>query len=147
MKPLWLKVAERELGIHETAGPASTQRIVQYNATTSLKATSDEIGWCSSFANWCLLKAGIVGTGSAAAKSWLDWGISGGPAMGAITVIRKRQSGPDSATGSGSGYHVGFWISQTDTHVNLLGGNQHDSVKISQFPISQYEVLAYRWPK
>jgi uncharacterized protein (TIGR02594 family) len=147
--PPWMAVAEAELGVHENASPGEhNQRIIEYHDTTTLKAREDEVPWCSSFVNWALQKAGYAGTRSAAAASWLKWGhdLGAEPRPGAVTVICKKSAGADAATGSFSGYHVAFYVSSTPTHVRLLGGNQSDSVKYSNFALAAYEVKAYRWP-
>jgi uncharacterized protein (TIGR02594 family) len=104
----WMEIAGAELGIREDARAGHhTQRILEYHATTTLKATSDEIAWCSSFVNWVLKEAGVKGTNSAAAKSWLNWGRElKEPQAGAITITKKN--GADVANGSTSGYHVAF---------------------------------------
>jgi uncharacterized protein (TIGR02594 family) len=146
MNPRWLDIARGQLGVHETPGPKATAQIAAYHATTTLRANSDEVPWCSSFVNWCIQEAGLQGTRSAAAASWLSWGAACSPREGCIVVIRQRGKGSDHATGSASGNHVGFLLSQTATHVEILGGNQSDSVKVSRFPIAKYDVIAYRWP-
>lgn len=144
----WMATAIAEMGVHEEALPGShNQRIVEYHGTTTLAATDDETPWCSSFVNWVLTTSGLHGTNSARAKSWLDWGVTMTiPQNGAIVVIKKKQSGTDQATGSSSGFHVGFWVSENTTHIRLLGGNQGDQVKYSNFALSGYEIKGYRWP-
>ena len=144
----WMEIAEEEIGTHEISLPGQhTKRIVEYHSATSLAATTDEVPWCSSFVNWVMKEAGYKGTGSAAAKSWLSWGGElANPKKGAIVVIRQKSAGADSATGSATGFHVAFFVSETATHIRLLGGNQGDSVKYSNFALKSYEVKAYRWP-
>lgn len=144
----WMQIAMAELGIHEDSLPGHhNQRIIEYHKTTTLKATTDEIPWCSSFVNWVMTKAGYKGTNSAAAKSWLDWGTSlNSPREGVITIIKRKTTGFDKATGSSSGFHVGFYVSSSLTHIRLLGGNQADQVKYSNFALNYYEVKGYRWP-
>lgn len=144
----WMPIAVAELGISEIAGPDEhRQRILEYHKTTTLKATTDETSWCSSFVNWVMIQAGYRGTNSAAAKSWLEWGQPlTAPREGAITVIKRKGAARDSATGSSSGYHVAFYVSSSATHVRLLGGNQRDWVRYSNYPVSTYEVKGYRWP-
>lgn len=142
----WMAIAEGELGQTEIAGPAANPRIITYHATTSLAAQSDEVAWCSSFVNWVMKQAGYSGTSSAAAKSWKGWGTGCEPRYGAITVVRHHQAGMDAATGSSSGYHVAFFLNRDAQHISLLGGNQHDMVKISKFPLGSYAIEAVRWP-
>ncbi|MBF0097799.1 MAG: TIGR02594 family protein [Magnetococcales bacterium] len=144
----WMAIAAGELGVHENSTPGQNNaRIVAYHQTTTLKATNDETPWCSSFVNWVLQMAGTSGTNSAAAKSWLTWGKADSqPMPGTIVVIQHVQPGQDQATGSSSGFHVAFYVSQDDTHIRLLGGNQSDQVKYSNFPLSHYTVRGMRLP-
>lgn len=144
--PTWMTIAEAERGQKEVAGAKHNARIVEYHATTTLRAKTDEVAWCSSFVNWVIERAGLAGTKSAAARSWLDWGDEVDAKFGAVTVIQRISSGFDASTGSHSGYHVGFLVDATDAHVTLLGGNQSDSVKVSTFGLSRYRVRGYRWP-
>lgn len=144
----WMAIAEAELGVHEVSLPGKhTQRIIEYHSATSLKATTDETPWCSSFVNWVIQKAGYPGTNNALAKSWLNWGAElSSPRYGAITVIKKKGASSDQATGSSTGFHVAFYVSSTATYLRLLGGNQGDQVKYSNFSLSGYDVKGYRWP-
>ena len=136
--PKWLEVARREIGVKEYPGPQHNPRIVEYAAHTSLAAKSDEIPWCSSFVNWCMAQARMKGTGSAAARSWLGWGVElKQPVPGCIAVFRR---GSDPQSG-----HVAFYVSHTDKTINVLGGNQSNQVKIA--PYKAESRLAYRWPK
>jgi hypothetical protein len=82
----WMAVAMREIGRSEVPGPQHNPHILAYHATTSLRATTDETAWCSSFVNWCLVQAGISGTNSAAAASWLHWGAPSSARSGAVTI-------------------------------------------------------------
>lgn len=74
--PRWLEIARGELGTNEVRGARDNARVVEYHQTTTLRATDDETSWCSSFVNWTMEQAGIRGTDSAAARSWLNWGES-----------------------------------------------------------------------
>jgi uncharacterized protein (TIGR02594 family) len=142
----WMTVAEAELGTGELAGSSHNRRIVEYHATTSLAAQSDETPWCSSFVNWVMRQAGKTGTNNALARSWLGWGVATTARYGAIVVIQKKTAGSDAATGSSTGFHVGFLVEKTSTRVRLLGGNQSDTVKLSNFGLAGYDVRGYRWP-
>lgn len=72
--PRHLQIARGELGTHEIRGARDNPRVVEYHQATSLKARDDETSWCSSFVNWTMRQAGVPGTNSAAARSWLNWG-------------------------------------------------------------------------
>lgn len=143
----WMAIAEDELGVAEIPGRQHNPRIVEYHMTTGLQAQSDEVAWCASFVNWVMRQAGYSGTNSAAAKSWKSWGSASGPRYGAITVLRRRRSGHDASTGSSSGYHVGFMTQQGAGKIQLLGGNQGNMVKLSNFNLSGYDIEAQRWPR
>lgn len=146
MKPPWLIIAEKELGQKEDK-EGENPHIIEYHSSTYLSADKDEVPWCSSFVNWCIEQAGIKGTRSAAAKSWLDWGQALLiPAIGCVCIIKRKKKGTDKATGSSSGYHVAFWLTEQDGKVHLLGGNQSDSVKMSSFNLESYDILGYRMP-
>lgn len=144
----WMRVAEGEIGVRERPGPGQeNRRIVEYHATTSLRAKSDEVPWCASFVNWVMKQVNIRGTGSAAAASFLQWGRPlDEPRPGCVAVIKRKGQTSDAATGSATGNHVAFYLSHTATHIKLLGGNQGDAVKVSEYPFAKYDVRGYRWP-
>lgn len=138
--PNWYKIAKKELGIREVRG-GENPRIIEYHRTTTLKAREDEVPWCSSYVNWCMQQAGFIGTESAAAKSWLNWGASVwhedvDPPRGSIVVMTR----------SGGG-HVGFLVTVDweREQVKVLGGNQGDEVNIKWFPMDM--VLDFRMPR
>ena len=135
----WYQIARGEmaLGIKERKGDPDHPKIIEYHDTTSLHAKDDETPWCSSFVNWCIEKAGIMGTKSARARSWLGWGEAiEEPRHGCVVVFSR----PPSPTAG----HVGFYIAETPTHVDVLGGNQSNQVNIASYPKDR--VLGYRWP-
>lgn len=132
----WMAFAKAELGVHETPGSDSTVRIIEYDAATTLKATDDAVPWCSSFACWVMLKAGIDNPRSASARSWLSWGNPIlKPRYGCVVIFER---------GPGLG-HVGFVVEDQGPTIKVLGGNQGNAVSLEDFPT--YRVLGYRWPK
>jgi uncharacterized protein (TIGR02594 family) len=146
----WLTIAKAEKGVKVNGAPQQhNQRIIEYHKTTTFKATTDEIPWCAAFVNWCLIQAGKTTCNSAAAIAWLDWGQKlEQPRVGAITIIhnKAKKKGYDASTGSSSGNHVSFLVSQSSSHITLFGGNQSLQVKESVYPLERFEVLGYRWP-
>ena len=135
--PVWIRVAQREIGVREIRG-GETKRIIEYHKATSLKATEDEVAWCSSFANWVLKQCGMQRSHSAAARSWL--GVHRrlpGYKKYAIVVFKRGNS-------SWQG-HVGFAMDLKGGYVRCLGGNQSDSVSYANYPASS--VLGYLWPE
>jgi uncharacterized protein (TIGR02594 family) len=138
-KPKWLEIAEAEVGVKEIPGTAANPRIVEYAKHTTLKATSDEVPWCSSFVNFCIAEAGMKPTGLANARSWLKWGVPHTEPRPGCIVVLSRGNNPQSG-------HVGFYASDVGNGlIKVLGGNQGDQVKYSNFPKSS--VIGYRWPE
>jgi uncharacterized protein (TIGR02594 family) len=135
----WMEVASNEQGVRRFRRDSCNPRIVEYNSYTDLLGYDDKISWCSSFVNWCLAQVGIVGTGSALARSWLDWGTPvEQPAYGCIAILSRD----DPASWQG---HVGFYVWRDGQRIALLGGNQLDEVRKLDYPIAS--VLGYRWPR
>lgn len=127
------------VGTKEIPGKAANPDIIMFDSYTSLKATSDEVAWCSAFVNYIVSKCGDKGTNSAAARSWLDWGkYISKPTPGCIVIIdRKDKDNPNAA-------HVCFYVcdgTRADT-IQCIGGNQGDMVKTSVYEKSK--VLGYR---
>lgn len=139
----WMTIARAELGQREIAGARDNPRIVQYHQTTSLRARHDETPWCSSFMNWVMAQAGHRGTGSAAAISWATWGqpVPGlKQARAGDIVVLHRHGAP------ASNNHVGFLVRSEDGQVRLLGGNQGNQVKESNYDLRLWAVVAVRRP-
>ncbi len=134
-EPPWLIKARKEIGVAEIPGlDKNNPRILEYDAVTTLKAKVDEVPWCSAFVCAMLEWSGVDSTKSAAAVSYLDWGIElDKPSLGCIVVLERK-----------GGHHVGFYLHETMDAVTLLGGNQSDKVCEMRFPKSL--VLSYRLP-
>jgi uncharacterized protein (TIGR02594 family) len=132
--PKWYDLALGEMDQAEISGSKDNPRIVEYHSVTSLSADDDETPWCASFVSWCLEKSGVKSTKSARAKSYMEWGSPlNTPKLGCIAVFTR--------TGGG---HVAFFISESATHVRVLGGNQGNKVSIASY--SKANLLGYRWP-
>lgn len=130
-----LTLAQNELGVHEISGEKSEERIIEYHKHTSLKATSDEIPWCSSFVCFVVDSAGLKSTNNAAARSWLNWGLGLQTPVEGCIVVLKRGNPPNG--------HVGFFVrNEGINHIIVLGGNQNDKVSYSKYLKS--DVLDYR---
>ncbi len=134
----WLAYAWSQLGQREIAGPRSNPRIAEYIRVSGHPSLADDAtAWCAAFVGACLDNAGIAGTGSLLARSYLSWGSPAqGPEPGAIAVLSR---GADPTFG-----HVGFLVGMTDDRVVLLGGNQSDAVTVEAF--SRSRLLALRQP-
>lgn len=148
--PPWMHTAIGEMGVKELSGSASNARIEEYRDTCSkdaggnlgpwaLRQDDGDIPWCSCFVNWCMLRAGIEPTRSAAARSWLSWGLDLDPTRrkrGAV-VILTRKGGAHVALDTGETGASGGWL--------LCGGNQGNRVSIA--PYAESRVQGYRWPE
>jgi len=118
-------IALSEMGQTEIKGSEDNPRIVEYFKSTSYWATDDETPWCAAFVNWCLQQGGVARTRSAAALSFIDWGVrTENPTKGDLAVF-------DYGRGRG---HVGFYVGTKGAKIGVLGGNQGDTVSIKWYP-------------
>lgn len=139
--PPWLPVAYGECGVEEVPGPASNPRIDLYHQMGGGITAGDDVPWCAGFVGFCLITAGLEGTGKPNARSYLEWGKGlVCPRLGCVTVLWRES--PDGAFG-----HVAFFVGINDegTLLYLLGGNQGNKVTVSAYPADR--LLGYRWLK
>lgn len=138
-KPPWLLAAEKDKGQEEWPGSwQDNPLILKMFKETTYHATHDEVPWCSAAVNYWMKKAGVKGSRSAAAVSWLNWGEDLGeePELGCVVVLEW----------SNGSHHVALYqdgVVETGM-IKCLGGNQGNMVKESWFPVSA--VMSYRWP-
>jgi uncharacterized protein (TIGR02594 family) len=134
--PDTLALASSMLGKSEGPDRAA---IMDYLTTGGQNLDPATLAWCAAFVNSTLEQAGLPGTGSNMARSFLDWGagVSGLPQVGDIGVYpRGDPKGPYG--------HVGFVkaVDPATGMVTLLGGNQGDAVSEKPYPIA--EALGFR---
>ena len=129
-----LAMARQELDVVEEEDEASNPRIERYHATTSGGAELDSVPWCSSFVNFCVEQAGLKGTDSKAARSWMNWGKSASAFVPGCIVVLQRGAAPKG--------HVGFFVGTEAGRLRILGGNQGNRVSIASFDADR--VLARR---
>jgi uncharacterized protein (TIGR02594 family) len=137
--PSFIKNAKSEIGLNVK----KDRQKLKTELSQANKQTVDPafIPWCAAWANKVLADAGIQGTDSLMARSFLAWGqpVSGPPKVGDVVVLRR---GRNKYAG-----HVGFFYGFVDDatgikKIAVLGGNQGQAVSISYYPISR--VIAYR---
>lgn len=160
----WMVYAKQELEkkVKEVKGKTHSKDVLKYFDTTSYDPDNDEEPWCSAFANWCVVSAGIETPNSARAIDWKRaWKTKGKdlgkPAYGSIAVFwwhqteakckaencSKKNKWPDPGCTKG---HVGFVVGKTSGgKLVILGGNQKDSVRLSAF--GKGCIVAYMVPK
>lgn len=131
------ELALGEYGEKGVDGNSHNSRILTYFRAPGFKQVKDdETAWCAAFIAWCFWKAGLVGSGSLMARSYLKFGKRTlVPKTGDLVVFWRISK--DSPYG-----HVGFFVKETKDLVYVLGGNQSNAVNITAFPKSQ--VLDYR---
>lgn len=94
--------------------------------------------WCAAFVNTIEKKCGRKGTDSLSARSYLKYGKkTNEPRRGDIVVFWRGSKN------SWQG-HVAYYMSETDTQVRVLGGNQENMVKYKWY--DKTRVLDYRRP-
>ncbi len=142
----WMPLALNSLGINEKDNPDVIKGYHTRGGGSS--SWGGETPWCSSFANSMLLDAGIKGTMSPAARSWVNYGVDvlGDKTKipyGAIVVMAGSR-GPSSG-------HVCFCLGVEGNRVKILGGNQGNKsydnggeVTKSSLPLNS--IIAARMP-
>jgi uncharacterized protein (TIGR02594 family) len=139
----WISIAENEraLGIRRRGGVLSDKHIKEYASATSMGKTNDSgYAYCAAFVNWCLVRSGYKGDGSAMAASFKSWGRStkgGKPAYVAVAVIKFPTGG----------HHVTFIVGQKGRgRVSTLGGNQGEDHAVSKSSVPISWIVAMRYP-
>lgn len=145
-RPPWLVAGMTQLGVHEDAGAANDPQIMEWadevGGAVAKAYAADAIPWCALFANWCLTRAGLKGTGTLWALHFDDVGMwpnvkLAGPAVGAFMPMRREGGG-----------HITICVGRMKVgrtwYLAGLGGNQSDAVTIAAFPKDR--PLAFRWP-
>lgn len=97
-----------------------------FDATTLRTPAGDQTAWCAAFVNWCVEKGRqdredapklLPHTASAASATFRSWGLkTESPRPGDIVVFQHKR---ESWRG-----HVGFFVSQVNDSIYILGGNQ-----------------------
>jgi uncharacterized protein (TIGR02594 family) len=138
-EPAWMALARNDLGETERAGSFDSPRIVGYFRDVGHpEVVHDEVAWCAAFVGSCLERSGVNSTRSLLARSYLIWGEPiGEPVPGCIAVFERNG---DPRLG-----HVGFFVSASFDSIQVLAGNQSNSVRIASIPAAR--LLGYRWPK
>ncbi len=138
MSAPWMKYAKRDVGLKEIVGKRHEKKVVKMFADVGHSwVKDDETAWCAAFVGSCLERAGIKSTKALNARSYLKWGkMLAKPTPGCIVIFKRGSS-----TWQG---HVAFYVSETKTAVQVLGGNQSNSVSIANY--SKAKLLGYRWP-
>lgn len=135
--------ARGELGNKEIPGVQDNPRIRWYHthcANIGSKEHPDEVAWCSSFLNAAADECGMDKTDNALASSWDKYGEDTGDQVDEGDVITIRHAdGSRHVTMANKPFNR-----KTDSTFEGLGGNQSNSVKVSNYPTNQI-VGARKW--
>jgi uncharacterized protein (TIGR02594 family) len=129
-----MAVAETLIGRGEVPDREMIQEYLETGGAGMDPATQ---AWCAAFVNATLAKTGVEGTGSPAARSFMNWGEGvDAPRRGDVAVFSRGD--PNGWQG-----HVGFFDRMNDDgSVRVLGGNQGDAVSYEDF--SADRLLGFR---
>lgn len=129
-------IAARYRGMSETANKGVLE---QFFREANQQLDPEKTAWCAAFVNAVLAAGGATGTGSLAARSFLNFGKDDtrSPQRGDIVIVRSDASA--------SGTHVGFLDSiDAKGNVRVLGGNTGNKVGSASYGAS--DVLGIRRP-
>jgi uncharacterized protein (TIGR02594 family) len=133
-------LAQRFVGTQEVGGQVDNPMILAMLKLDASWPENDEVPWCSAFANYICWLARLPRSKSLRARSWLTVGRGihlDDAVPGDIIVLQRgkgEQPGPEVIEAPG---HVGFYAGRFGTFIEVLGGNQGDTVKISRYPSSK----------
>lgn len=129
-------LAIKQIGVKEVEGKENNPVILGWAKELGVPYYSDDTAWCSLFVNWIAFKSGLPYTKKLNARSWLDVGTKVTvPKVGDVCVFWRNHK--DSWEG-----HVGFYLGEQGDKINVLGGNQNQSVCVALYPKSR--LLGYR---
>jgi uncharacterized protein (TIGR02594 family) len=142
-RPLWLEAGIDLIGTMEVPGVKSNPVIIDWakdlGGDIAKSYTHDSIPFCALFVGFCLLKAGLKGTGTLWALDYAGkWPSTklAGPAVGAVAPMLRNGGG-----------HVVFIVGK-DQHGNFmcLGSNQSDTTSIIPFSAARLN-QGFWWPQ
>jgi uncharacterized protein (TIGR02594 family) len=129
-------LAERFTGIQEVAGKVDNPQIMSMLTLDMSWPTADEVPWCSAFVNYIAWLGRAPRSKDLRARSWLEVGRSVAPENaepGDVIVLKRgTDDGPEVIDAPG---HVGFFAGYSRPgFIEVLGGNQSNTVKVSAYP-------------
>ena len=130
-------LAQRFTSIEEVGGNVDNPQIMAMLKLDMKWPSHDEVPWCSAFVNYICYLCRHQRSKDLRARSWLNVGrgIQLEQAEAGDIVVIKRgggdQPGPEVIDAKG---HVGFYAGMFGGFIEILGGNQSDTVKVSRYP-------------
>lgn len=129
-------IAQRFVGTKEVGGAVDNPQITAMLKLDNDWPENDEVPWCSAFVNYVCWLLRLPRSKNLRARSWLTVGKGiylDDAEPGDIIVLKRgsgEQPGPDVLEAPG---HVGFYAGRFGDWIEVLGGNQSDTVKISRY--------------
>lgn len=137
IEPSWCAVARSYIGLREYPGSSNNPTIIGWLKNLGWAwLGGDASPWCGVFLSHCFKRVGITPPKAGyRALSWATWGQPCHPQVGAVGVKSRKGGG-----------HVFLIVGITadGKYFKALGGNQADSVCISDIAVA--DVDAIRWP-
>lgn len=132
----WIDEAKKWIGIKEMN---NNPKVLNFATIVGGDVAQDyndtSIPWCGLFIAFCMAQIGVVPVETPLwARNWAKFGTHlDVPAYGCIIVFARGNAG-----------HVGFYMGENSDYYFVLGGNQSDSVCLTQ--VAKNRAIAYRWP-
>lgn len=141
MKVTALSLASRYVGVREIIGEKDHPLIAWWLSLCDGRnlETPDETPWCSAFVNGIAWELNLPRSKSARARSWLRVGQPVGLVQAVqgwdVVILRRGQDvGPEVLDAPGHvGFYAGTVFDAASSYINVLGGNQSDSVCYQSF--------------
>ena len=134
----WIVEIQKVLGLHEAKDKEALSLWLKSDGKTL--GDPSQLPWCGDAVDTALSLAlpgeprpGDLGKNVYWALNWLYLGKSVRPCYGCVGVFKRP-----------SGGHVGFLVGETDKTYLVLGGNQGDTVRVSE--IEKDRLRGARWP-
>jgi len=132
-------IAQRFVGIKEVGGSVDNPQIMAMLNLDMKWPKNDEVPWCSAFVNYVCWLLRLPRSKDLRARSWLQVGSNvhlDDTRTGDIVILKRGkgdQPGPEVIDAPG---HVGFYAGRFGSFIEVLGGNQSDTVKVSRYPVT-----------
>lgn len=137
-------LAQRYVGVKEVAGTQSNPLVLAMLQLDQAWPKSDAVAWCSAFVNWIAWHLRLPRSKGLNARSWLNVGLpidlaDAKPGFDIVVFNRGGVPEPVEITVDANGNktyqpgHVAFFAKLDGDFVQVLGGNQGDSVGLARF--------------
>ena len=129
-------IAQRFTGIDEVGGNIDNPQLMAMLKLDNKWPEHDEVPWCSAFVNYICWLCRLPRSKDLRARSWLTIGRGiplDSAEVGDVVILKRglgEQPGPEVIDAKG---HVGFYAGRMDGLIEILGGNQSDTVKVSRY--------------